>query len=241
MEKSAILVVDDERNIRLTVARALEPLGNPVHTVMNAEEALQELREGAFGLIFLDLKMPGMSGLELLRLVRDEWPRTKIVIITAHGTIESAVTALKLGAADFIQKPFSPNEIRELATRLLGPGGSEGGVAVDYPTLIERGREHISDRRFPEARDTVLKAVANDPTRPEAFNLLGALEEIAGDWLSAQKFYRAALDLDPTFSPATANLERTTSWSKTGEIDLGGLCWSPESRSSRGEGGEGGR
>lgn len=241
MEKSAILVVDDERNIRLTVARALEPLGNPVHTVMNAEEALQELREGAFGLIFLDLKMPGMSGLEVLRLVRTEWPTTRVVIITAHGTIESAVTALKLGAADFIQKPFSPNEIRELAARLLGPGGVEEGAAVDYPTLIERGREQFSDRRFQEARDTILRAVASDPTRPEAFNLLGALEEVAGDWLAAQKFYRAALDLDPTFSPATANLERTTSWSKTGEIDLGGRRWSPDSRISSGGGSDDGR
>ncbi|MDQ1336518.1 MAG: hypothetical protein QG552_3468, partial [Thermodesulfobacteriota bacterium] len=65
MEKKPILVVDDEKNIRLTMSRSLEPLEIPIQTAVNGEEALRKLREGPFGLVFLDLKMPGIDGMEV--------------------------------------------------------------------------------------------------------------------------------------------------------------------------------
>ncbi|MEW5722685.1 MAG: response regulator [Thermodesulfobacteriota bacterium] len=221
MEKKPILVVDDEKNIRLTMSQALEPLGRPVRTAVNGEEALRKLGEEQIGLVFLDLKMPGMDGVEVLRRIKEKWPPMRVVIITAHGTIESAVETMKLGAVDFIQKPFSPAEIRELANQVLEREALDEAGAVDYPSLIELAKRHITDRDFGRARRSTRQAIAADPGQPEAFNLLGALLEIKGDWLEAQKFYRAALDLDPTYKPAKANLERTTSWHKFGEIDLG--------------------
>ncbi len=221
MEKKPILVVDDEKNIRLTMSQSLEPLEIPVQTAVNGEEALQKLRRGPFGLVFLDLKMPGIDGMEVLRQIKDDWPKIRVIIITAHGTIESAVEAMKLGAVDFIQKPFSPGEIRDLATQVLEREALDEENAVDYLSLIELSKRHISDRDFAAARETARKAIAADPAQPEAYNLLGALLEIKGDWVEAQKFYRAALDIDPTFKPAWANLERTTSWNKIGKIDLG--------------------
>jgi DNA-binding response OmpR family regulator len=221
MEKKPILVVDDEKNIRLTMSQSLEPLKIPVRTAVNGEEALQKLREGPFGLVFLDLKMPGMDGMEVLRRIKDNWPKVRVIVITAHGTIASAVEAMKLGAVDFIQKPFSPSEIRELATLVLEREALDEESAVDYRSLIELTKRHISDRNFATARETTRKAIAADPAQPEAYNLLGALLEIKGDGLEAQKFYRAALDIDPTFKPAWANLDRATSWNKFGRIDLG--------------------
>jgi DNA-binding response OmpR family regulator len=221
MEKKPILVVDDEKNIRLTMSQSLEPLEIPVQTAVNGEDALQKLREHPFGLVFLDLKMPGMDGMDVLRRIRDDWPKIRVIIITAHGTVESAVEAMKLGAADFIQKPFSPAEIRELATLVLEREALDEESAVDYRALIELTKRHITDRNFATARETARKVIAADPGQPEAYNLLGALLEIKGDWLEAQKFYRAALDIDPTFKPAWANLDRTTSWNKLGTIDLG--------------------
>jgi DNA-binding response OmpR family regulator len=221
MKKKSILVVDDEKNIRLTMSQSLEILGIPVHTAMNGEEALQKLREGPFGLVFLDLKMPGMDGMKVLRHIKDEWPKIRVIIITAHGTIESAVEAMKLGAVDFVQKPFSPGEIRDLATVVLERETLDEKIAVDYRSLIELTKRHISDRSFAAARETVRKATGADPTQPEAYNLLGVLMEIKGAWLEAQKFYRAALEIDSTFKPARENLERTTSWGKFGKIDLG--------------------
>ena len=92
--------------------------------------------------------------------------------------------------------------------------------AVDYGSLIELAKRQISDRNFRIARQTVRKAISNDPSQPEAYNLLGALLEIKGDCLGAQKFYRAAIDIDPTFRPARENLNRTTTWHKFGKVDL---------------------
>jgi DNA-binding response OmpR family regulator len=221
MKKIAILVVDDEKNIRLTMSQALEPLEMPVQTAVNGEEALQKLREKRFGLVFLDLKMPGMDGMDVLRRIQNDWPKIRVIIITAHGTIETAVEAMKLGAVDFIQKPFSPGEIRELATRVIEREKLDEASAVDYRALIELAKRHIADRSFAAARETARKSIAADPGQPEAYNLLGALLEIKGDWLEAQKFYRAALDIDPTFKAASANLERTASLHKFGKIDLG--------------------
>jgi CheY-like chemotaxis protein len=119
IEKRPILLVDDEKNIRLTLSQSLESLGLPIQTAVNGEEALQKLQETEFGLLLLDLKMPGMDGMEVLHRVRERWPTIPVIIITAHGTIGSAVDAMKLGAVDFIQKPFSPREIRELVTQVL--------------------------------------------------------------------------------------------------------------------------
>ena len=221
MKKAPILIVDDEKNIRLTMSQSLEPMEIHLETAVNGEEALQKLENREFGLVFLDLKMPGMDGMEVLRRIKDNWPKIRVIIITAHGTIESAVEAMKMGAVDFIQKPFSPTEIRELANRVLEREMLDEASAVDYYSLIELTKRHITDRAFPSARETVQKAIAADPAHPEAYNLFGTLLEINGDWLEAQKFYRAALDIDPTFKPARANLDRTASFDKLGHIDFG--------------------
>jgi FixJ family two-component response regulator len=222
MEKKPILIVDDEKNIRLTMSRSLEPLGMPVRTAVNGEEALRQLREEQAGLVFLDLKMPGIDGMEVLRRIKEQWPTMRVIIVTAHGTIASAVEAMKLGAVDFLQKPFSPGEIRELATQVLEREALQEESAADYRTLIALTKRHISDRKFDLARASARKAIAIDPGQPEIYNLLGALLDIQGDWLAAQKFYRAALDIDPTYKPAWANLDRTTSYRRVGgTIDLG--------------------
>ncbi|MDA8134732.1 MAG: response regulator [Desulfobacteraceae bacterium] len=221
MEKKNILIVDDEKNIRLTMSHSLEPLGIPIRTAVNGEEALQMLGEQPSGLVFLDLKMPGMDGMEVLRRIKNHWPKIRVIIITAHGTIESAVEAMKLGAVDFIQKPFSPGEIRDLATLVLDREGIDEETVADYPSLIELAKRYISDQNFATARETARRAIAADPAQPEAYNLLGALLEMDHQRLEALKFYRAALDIDPTFKPAGVNLDRATSWNKFGKIDMG--------------------
>lgn len=221
MDQRVILVVDDEKNIRMTMSLALEVLGMPVHVAVNGEEALQMLREHRVALAFLDLRLPGMDGLDVLRRIRNDWPATRVIIISAHGTIASAVEAMKLGAVDFIQKPFSPAEIRELATTVLRREALDADTAQDHHSLVELAKRHLTDRNPSAARDAARKAIAADPSRPEAYNLLGALYEIAQQHEEAMKFYRAALDIDPTYAPAQANLERTTSWNVFGKIALG--------------------
>ena len=221
MEKKKILVVDDEKNIRLTLTQALEPLGFPVRTAGDGEEALRQLQESEFRLILLDLKLPGMDGMEVLRRIRKSWPKLPVVMITAHGTIEYAVEAIKLGAVDFLRKPFSPGEIRELVRRVFARQEPEGATPTDYRSLIEQVRGHIHWGDFEEAWELARRAVAADPGRPEAYTLIGALLEIRHDRLEAQKFYRAALEIDPTYRPAGENLERITSRRQLGPIDFG--------------------
>ena len=212
MKGKSILIVDDEKNILLTLSQSLEALQLETDTAANGEEALVKLKQKDFGLILLDIRMPGMDGMEVLRQVREIRPDIGIIMITAHGTIELAVEAMKLGAVDFLQKPFSPEEIRELVSRVLDRERLDERKVADYGVAIELAKRSIGSRHFGAAVEQVRKAIFLDPARPEAFNLLGALLEVQGDRLEAQKNYRAALSLDPSYAPAIKNLERSTSW-----------------------------
>ncbi|HNV22317.1 MAG TPA: response regulator [Candidatus Hydrogenedentes bacterium] len=208
MTTKSVLVVDDEKNIRQTLAQALVPMGLHVETAVNGEEALQKVRDAEFDLMLLDLKMPGVDGMEVLRSLSDVRPEIRIIIITAYGTVKNAVEAIKLGAVDFIEKPFSPREIRELVNSVLARDTLEPSALHGYDAHIQWSKRCIQERRFPSAEEHVRKAIGLDASRAEAFNLLGALQELRGDGLGAAKSYRAAYALDPTYKPARINLER---------------------------------
>ena len=163
-----------------------------------------------------------MDGIEVLERVRTIRPDIRTIILTAHGTVESAVEAMKLGAVDFIQKPFSPKEIRELVQTVLDRDSIEASQAHDYRSHVELAKRCINERQFDAAKEHVKQAIGVDPAKAEAFNLLGALQEISGDMLEAKKNYRAAYALDPTYKPAQDNLERTSVLPrKGGRIALG--------------------
>jgi len=217
-----ILIVDDEKNIRLTLSQALETLDAQIDVAANGGEALTKLKEKEFGLILLDIRMPGMDGMEVLRRVREIRPDIRVIMITAYGTVESAVEAMKMGAIDFLQKPFDPEEVRELVLRVVDREKLDEQKLMDYTSHIELAKKCIGDRHFDAAVEHVRKAIFIDPGRPEAFNLLGALMEIQGDRFEAQKNYRAALSLDPSYEPAIQNLHRSTTgkWRQSGGILL---------------------
>ncbi|HOX37572.1 MAG TPA: response regulator [Candidatus Brocadiia bacterium] len=220
MKNVQALVVDDEKNIRLTLAHALEGSGVKTVCAVNGEEALTILKSDQFDLILLDLKMPGIDGIETLRRIRDGNPHVKVVIITAFGTIESAVEAMKLGAADFIQKPFAPKEIRALIASVMDRDALDADKAKGYQACIELAKRCINRQEFDAAAEHVRQAIAADATKPEAFNILGVLHEIGGDKLEAQKNYRTALELDPTYEPAQQNLRRTAGLDRGGRVSL---------------------
>jgi DNA-binding NtrC family response regulator len=221
MNKQAVLIVDDEKNIRLTLSQAVESPELEVVTAVNGEEALEKLQSGDFAAILLDLKLPGMDGMEVLHWISEHRPEVPVIIITAHGTIDSAVEAMKLGAVDFIQKPFSPREIRAQTARILDRKTLDAERTQSYEGFIELARKRVNERQFDAAIACVRKALAADPARPEAFNLLGALLEIQGKAGAAQKNYRAALSLDPTYKPALDNLCRSTKARPNEKIALG--------------------
>jgi Flp pilus assembly protein TadD len=128
---------------------------------------------------------------------------------------------MKLGAVDFIQKPCTPDDIRDLVGKVLGREALDETQAADYPTLIELCKRHVTDRDLERAKAVAQRALGVDPGKPDAYNLLGAFLECRGEWVEAQKYYRAALEIDPSYRPAKANLNRTASLHRTGTIQIG--------------------
>ena len=223
MKAKEVLIVDDEKNIRFTLPLALEPLELETDTACDGEEALTRLREKEFDLILLDLKMPGMDGIEVLRRIRRIRPDIPVIMITAYGTIENSVEAMKIGALDFISKPFMPERIRDLVSRVLDRTRREEEKIATYGSCIQLGRKSVEEGHMEAAVEHAHRAISIDPKRPEAFNLLGAIVEMGGDRSNAQMHYRAALSLDPSYEPAQKNLSRSTNLRPlVGRILLGG-------------------
>ena len=204
MTTKPTLIVDDEKNIRLALSMALEQLDIPVETAASGDEALEKIAAGGYGVVLLDLRMPGLDGMEVLRRVARERPEIKVIIITAYGSIDLAVEAMKLGAVDFLQKPFEVAQVREMVRRIL----EKQEEKVGYEDYIALAKERIGEGYFDIAGVYAQKAVFLAPKRPEALNLLGGISEAGGNRLEAYKYYQAALAHDPAYLPAQMNLER---------------------------------
>ncbi len=106
-----ILIIEDEKISRITLNDMLQKEGYQVQTAQTGPEGLKRFEQGTFDLVIADLRLPGMDGLELLRRIKEKKADTTIILMTAYGTVESAVKALKLGAYDYLTKPFSPDHL----------------------------------------------------------------------------------------------------------------------------------
>ena len=130
-----ILLVEDDRALREALADTLSLGGHDYRAVDCAESALVALGEESFSLLISDVNMPGMDGHELLALVRQRYPMLPVLLMTAYGAVERAVQAMRLGAADYLVKPFEPKVLLELVNRhalgQLGSSASEGPVALE--------------------------------------------------------------------------------------------------------------
>ena len=117
-EKMSIMIVDDEKIVRESFLYWFEKYGHRVEAAASGFEALEKLEKVPFDLLFVDIKMPGMNGIELLGKVKEEYPDTTVVIITAYGSIETAVDAMKIGATDYLLKPFKPEQLSLLMQKV---------------------------------------------------------------------------------------------------------------------------
>lgn len=224
MEKKKILIVDDERNIRLTLKYCLESEGYEVDVAVNGEEGLEILlnEKKKYDLILLDIKMPGKNGMEVLKELRDNGNMSNIIIMTAYGTIKEAVTAIKLNAIDFITKPFTPEQIKTLVTKVFSRENLEEDKLNSFEEYIEFAKLNIISKQFDKAINALKMAMSKEASLPDAHNLLGVIEEYRGEVEEAQKHYRAALALDPSYEPAISNLDRITNMeSYINDIKLG--------------------
>lgn len=119
MIKGKILVVDDEDIVRTSCNRALTPEGYEVKMARNGSDGIRMIGEEKFDIVLTDLKMPDMDGIEVLKRIKQEWPEIEVIIITGYQTVDTAVKAIKLGAYDYIEKPFTPDALIAAVTKAL--------------------------------------------------------------------------------------------------------------------------
>ncbi len=132
-----ILVVDDKASMRKMLASALKEEGHQVRAAASGEEALRELQKGPFELVLTDVRMPGLSGMELLRQVRSRQRPLSVIVMTAFGAVEDAVEAMKMGAADYLSKPFSLDHLKLAVDKAL----AMAALAAENRGLREQIRE----------------------------------------------------------------------------------------------------
>ncbi len=141
-----ILVVDDEATIRDSLAEALAADGYDVTAAESGEEALARCHGTVYDLLVTDLKLPGVSGLEILQALRNQGRQTPVIVMTAYGDVDTAVQAMRVGAYDFIPKPFKLGAIKaqvRSALRATVPGGAESSAATGgepAPAMVEDGQ-----------------------------------------------------------------------------------------------------
>ncbi len=114
-----ILVVDDEEIVGESCKRILEEEGYEVETALSGEEAFRKMKENPYDIVLTDLKMPGIDGMEVLKTIRKDYPDTLVIMITGFATVETAVESMKLGAFDYIPKPFTPDEVSIVVKKAL--------------------------------------------------------------------------------------------------------------------------
>ena len=107
-----VLVIDDEVAVNNNVRKILKKKGYRVDQATSKAEALEKIDQREYRLVLLDLKMPGVKGLELLEAIRTVQPQARVIIITGYASIETAVQTARMGAVDYVPKPFTPDEIR---------------------------------------------------------------------------------------------------------------------------------
>jgi DNA-binding response OmpR family regulator/flavodoxin len=161
MEAAAkIIVVDDEKRICNNVEKILTKNNYEVTHALSAREALDKMAQESYSLLISDIVMPDQNGLELLKLVKKEWPLTKAIMMTAYASTETAIKAIRLGALDYLPKPFTPDELRTTVKNALS------GNLVEAPTTQEE-REMIDviDLDMPFEIDEVTKYAGEDYTK----------------------------------------------------------------------------
>ncbi|MEK7293504.1 MAG: sigma 54-interacting transcriptional regulator, partial [Nitrospirota bacterium] len=118
MKSPTVLIIDDEPLMRLSMEDALRAVGCDVRAAATGSEGLAMLEQAVSDIVVTDLRLPGIDGLRLLQAAKQRSPRTEVVVITAHGSVETAVGAMKAGAYDYITKPFSMDELLLIVERI---------------------------------------------------------------------------------------------------------------------------
>ena len=162
--KFQILIVDDQRNMRATLAILLRGAGYETAEAADGETAIEKLGQESFDLVLTDLRMGRVDGMEVLRKVREASPTTEVIVMTAYGTVESAVSAMRLGAFDYLQKPFTEQELLVKVAKAFERQNMAGTLSLLTQEFREKYKfEQIIGRSQP-IRDVLSRIVRIAPT-----------------------------------------------------------------------------
>ena len=159
-----VLVADDDQGLRISVKNTLLNTGRfEVDEAFDGVNALEKCEEKSYSLVFLDMDMPRMGGLETLKKLKEQNPATTVIIMTAYATIDDAVRAVKEGAFNYLSKPVNSNELLENVDKALAAYNIISSVAHSAPVLMEEGR----------------KIVGNTKQMQKVFNIIGRLSKVS--------------------------------------------------------------
>lgn len=164
MQSAKILIVDDELIMRESLAGWLERDGHEVEKTASGEEALEILKESRFDILLVDIKMEGMSGLDVLKQVKEGDPDVEIVMITAYGSIATAIEAMKNGAYDYLLKPFEPDELGILIEKI-----------IEHQAQV---RENIFLKQQYQDRTRFESMIGQSRAMQEVFDLIGDIAPV---------------------------------------------------------------
>ena len=144
-QEFGVLVVDDEYTVRDSIKEWLEEEGFSVETAGSGEEALEAMKKQPFRMMLLDIKMPGMDGVEVLKKAMDLFPEMAVVMMTAYATVETAVEAMKTGAMDYLMKPFDPEDLVSKVIAVYETREASKGEEIEVGTVIFSGGSQSCD------------------------------------------------------------------------------------------------
>jgi len=179
-----VLVVDDTKNIRTLLKTCLELYGYNVLTASNSPLAYELLTNEQIDLVFLDIKMPEISGTELLKNMRATGINVPVIIMTAFATIKNAVDCTKLGAVEYLQKPFTAEKVKTVLNEFSNLSYNK----VDVKSYIKTAEEYVNNGDFDKALPVLKKALAIDPSNGKVYALLSKSYELKGDVKQANIF-----------------------------------------------------
>lgn len=187
------LVVDDTKSIRILLTKCLEYEGYLVAAAGGGKEAVELLQAEKYDVVFMDIKMPFMSGTEVFKWMVQKGIKTPVVITTAYATVKNAVECTRMGAIAYLQKPFTMNKFRELIgqieEQIFGMELQKENAGMEEDPLQAARRK--LEGNSPEAALVHLKeALSTDPANPQVYLLLSKAYFLTGDHEHGEKFLK---------------------------------------------------
>lgn len=170
---SRILVADDTKNIRMMITTFFEIQGDEVIEATNGKEAMDIFQNQQFDIAFLDIKMPEISGTEVLRRIRAKGINTPVVIMTAFATVKNAVECTKLGAVAYLQKPFTTDRLKTTLNEFTNLKCENN----DIKGLVNQAKEELSHGNLEDSLKGLKYILSKDPNNGEVYFLLAKVYE----------------------------------------------------------------